>query len=278
MEYITVKAALNDHFGKKVDTLQAHAELGRATQNPGESIESFAGRVRKLGRLAYPGMTDDDKAVEGSITSRFICGLRDEWAQGKLCGRAPSTLSDAVQIVKELRSRQEAIQAVRAAQQSTVTSVAVATGPSSDREAATAAGSGGDTRDLDQRISNMEHTMRALVASQRNLDSNSNGRAIKCYGCGVEGHIRRNCPNQQRSSGNRDARSARRDRAEADGTAGRPLTANGPPAPFCLCCGQHGHWMAGCRLLVGGGGGYQASASNNDSFRSAQARGTQPEN
>ena len=92
VDYSTVKAALTDHFGKKTDTLQAHAELGRAMQEPGESVESFASRVRKIGKLAYPGVAEGDKTVEGSITSRFICGLRDEWVQRKLCGRAPNDL------------------------------------------------------------------------------------------------------------------------------------------------------------------------------------------
>ena len=108
VDYSTVKAALTDHFGKKTDTLQAHAELGRAMQEPGESVESFASRVRKIGKLAYPGVAEGDKTVEGSITSRFICGLRDEWVQRKLCGRAPTTLKEAVKVFKELRSQQEA--------------------------------------------------------------------------------------------------------------------------------------------------------------------------
>ena len=129
---MAVKAALTEHFGKKTDTLQAHAELGRAMQQPGESVESFASSVRRIGKLAYPGVAGGDKTVEESITSRFICGLRDEWVQRKLYRRAPTTLKEAVKVFKELRSQQEAVQAVRGAQ-THVPSVAVAAGAFHDR-------------------------------------------------------------------------------------------------------------------------------------------------
>ena len=127
VKYATVKAALHGRFGRKVDRLQAHAELSRAVQEPGESVETFGDRIRKLGRLAYPDASDGDRAVESSLTSRFICGLQDEWTQSKACSRNPETLMEAIQLVQTLRSRQEALQAVRA---TTATALSATSGTS----------------------------------------------------------------------------------------------------------------------------------------------------
>ena len=51
--YDQLKACLSTRFGRTVDPLQAQAELGRATQLPGESAASFADRIEKLGRAAF---------------------------------------------------------------------------------------------------------------------------------------------------------------------------------------------------------------------------------
>ena len=135
--YKQLKACLSTRFGRTVDPLQAQAELGRAAQLPGESAANFADRIEKLGRAAFPDMvaalskTKTEKVTGGTdgkdqvtdkndhaffmktLTSRFICGLSNEWLQTKLCHKRPESLADAVSMINELHKRQEVVQAVR---------------------------------------------------------------------------------------------------------------------------------------------------------------------
>ena len=77
-DYVQVIAALSARYGSEVGPLQAQAELARAMQTAGETVDDFADRIRQLGRAAYPDGGVGDASVEFHLTSRFLCGLHNE--------------------------------------------------------------------------------------------------------------------------------------------------------------------------------------------------------
>ena len=263
--YSEIKSGLGVRFGRLIEPLQAQAELGRASQSPGESAESFADRIKRLGRAAFPHSTGPSGEGKGpeetyaerafvmkTLTSRFICGLRDEWLQTKLCHRNPESLSAAVAVIRELHKRQEVVQAVRAANPSTHTGTeplplgAVA----SAVHAEVGGGSQQDARiaQLQQEIGQLRSSLEAFaVAKTDHLPE-----AVKCYGCGAPGHFRRDCPVVRRGQPRTGPR-ATRVKCFSCGQEGHirsncqsAVQAATPLQPFCLFCGEAGHWMAAC--------------------------------
>ena len=248
--YAAVKADLSSRFGRLPNSLQAQAEFGRAVQAPGESAEYFADRLRRLAQLAHPTVGDDNVLMESSLCSRFICGLRDQWLQTKLCNRGPATLVKAVQMVRDLRSRQEAVQAVRRsvsenedrAASATVSVPSINAGDNNARQ----------MDRLEQQMSELRSTVEALVVTgtDRSSRGSSDPSKIVCYGCGSLGHMRRDCLGRQRGSAPRNGT------CHACGLVGHYYRdcpqfrgSSRSPQPFCLCCGRSGHWLAACRSL-----------------------------
>ena len=113
VSYKDAKEALAARFASSIDKLHAQAELARAVQEPGEAVDDFADRIRRLGRFAYPDTPEDDKTIDCNLTGRFLCGLRDEWLQGKLCSKDPDTLQGAIELARTLYRQREAIRAMR---------------------------------------------------------------------------------------------------------------------------------------------------------------------
>ena len=125
----------HDHVHSLYKVNSSYSEIKSGLEvRPGKAAESLADRIKELGRAAFPhstGPSGEGKGCEGTdaesafvmktLTSRFICGLRDEWLQTKLCHRNPESLSEAVAVIQELHKRQEVVQAVRAANPSTHT-------------------------------------------------------------------------------------------------------------------------------------------------------------
>lgn len=264
VKYDTAKKSLDARFGRTIDRLQALAELNKSTQATGESVEKFGERLRKLGKLAYPEAIEGDKTAESSLTCRFICGLRDEWIQSKICGRNPGTLDEAVQMVQTLRGRQEALQAVR----STALPAVFETLEPSRGAVVEDVGSADRVYALEQRVDDMGRALQALAVSGGRGERRTPGvEQRRCYNCGEEGHFRRQCPAaRQRPTGNKDERQRGQETPQSGARAADPAV----PA-FCWCCGRRGHWMAECRFLPGSVGVSQPVNNTQNGPRVTQA-------
>ena len=80
-EYDKVKAALDNRFGAKVDTLQAFAAFFQATKQPDEDVETFGERLGKIAYWAYRDQMETNDQIIQTIVNRFIRGLQDPGLQ-----------------------------------------------------------------------------------------------------------------------------------------------------------------------------------------------------
>ncbi|KAF0298090.1 hypothetical protein FJT64_004588 [Amphibalanus amphitrite] len=115
-------AALEARFGTAKKAIQAHAELASIRQQPGEATRDFADRVRQAGREAYQGMAAGDPAVEATVVSRFVCGLREEELQTRVLRKDPSSLTEAMRIADKFQQQQDALRPSSGCVEDTVTS------------------------------------------------------------------------------------------------------------------------------------------------------------
>ncbi|KAF0311438.1 hypothetical protein FJT64_017757 [Amphibalanus amphitrite] len=106
-------AALEVRFGTAKCVMQAHAELASIRQQPGEATRDFADRVRQAGREAYQGVAAGDPAVEATVVSRFVCGLRDEQLRMEVLTKDPTNLTEAVEVADKFQRQQDALRAMR---------------------------------------------------------------------------------------------------------------------------------------------------------------------
>ncbi|KAF0291929.1 hypothetical protein FJT64_009976 [Amphibalanus amphitrite] len=106
-------SALEVRFGAAKKAIQAHAELANIRQQPGEATRDFADRVRQVGLEAYPGARVGDPAVEATVVSRFVCGLREEELQTRVLRNDPSSLTEAMRIADKFQQQQDALRVMR---------------------------------------------------------------------------------------------------------------------------------------------------------------------
>ena len=229
-DYNKVKSTLKAQFTTEVDELQAFSAFSQATRQPGESIQAFGDRLKRLAQWTYPNQTETNEQVVQTIVNRFICGIQDPWLQRKLFVDRPKDLETAVKKVKELHRQQDVIASLTPAPGS----AAASCGSSAPEHGAVC----GSSTQWEKKAENLpqQHGRHQQPASN-SATSGTRSSAVpppaqisrpaarqppRCFGCGEMGHIRRFCPN------------SRSDRTKES----RPS--------WCLCCGQDGHWMVDC--------------------------------
>ena len=232
-DYKAVKSILEKTFSSKVDELQAFAAFSQATRQPNESVQSFGERLKKLCLWIYHDQCDTNDQVVQTVVNRFICGLKDPWLQRKLFVDKPKTVDEAISKVTELHRQQEVIASLTPAPGSVEPQQACPVSNMGTRSRASTAW----TQDGEQAGTSTGTTADTGAArvpcpnpAQRRPVGGGARPPIRCYGCGEMGHIRRFCPNTRPSPRQQQTNSTREQRA-----------------PWCLCCGEDGHWMAGCQ-------------------------------
>ena len=258
--YADVVKALKSRFGKRVGTLQAHAELSQIRQKTTESIESFAARITELSKLAHPDSTDGSAAPEGFRCGRFICGLRDARLQEKLPSKNIQTLAGAVRVSKEFEKSRNAVLAMRG-------QVNDRGGDNNPNEASTSGGvaavkdeyvvqqDGNRLSAIEGQLRELRETLDAVASVSETAGSVKQRRPARCYRCGMPGHFQRECRRNMQLSQNERCFGCGANghimrhcpTTAASGTKDRPRARADSVAPFCLCCGQQGHWMPECQ-------------------------------
>ena len=222
--YSTVKDALEKRFSTQIDKLQAFSAFSQATRQPGENVQAFGERLRKLAQWTYQDQAETNEQVIQTVVNRFICGLQDTWLQRKLFVTRPKDLEAAVAAVEELHRQQDVVSSLTPGSGSVAAShMFLASNLGAQNADLTARGY--SVKPSSQPHGYVQTASSTSAASTRPSPADRPVRGgPRCFGCGEVGHFRRSCP------------------------TGRPVqrAPRNQRSAWCLCCGKDGHWMAEC--------------------------------
>ncbi|KAF0287265.1 hypothetical protein FJT64_014285 [Amphibalanus amphitrite] len=249
-------AALEVRFGAAKKAIQAHAELANIRQQPGEATRDFADRVRQVGLEAYPGARAGDPAVEATVVSRFVCGLREEELQTRVLRKDPSSLTEAMRIADKFQQQQDALRAMRPPIGGEALAVRDQDAPDTARLDALERVIGELQRTL-HRIETMErrdayrtgHGTGARNPQRGPRKANRRGNGRRCFRCNSPDHLIRDCPARHAQANEQAGRSFPRAHQQAGlEWAERPRGPSeeaGGWTPFCPGCSRGGQRWAG---------------------------------
>ena len=153
------------------------SEFKVRTKKPSENLDEFGRSLRKLARKAYPNLNDqvrDELAKDQFILMLPSSQLRIAVRQGR-----PETLDVAIRLAIEMESYREVEKAnvIRNIEEQNVNQVST-------------------TPTLAEMMKQNQDVLKELINSMQRFQSVRRGekRPLKCWKCGVIGHIKRNCP------------------------------------------------------------------------------------
>eukprot|EP00794_Sanderia_malayensis_P014625 gene14625-16140_t len=215
--YDTWITQLKALFERNQTLTEKRHNFHRRTQEPGESVDSFAVALREFGaKCGFQGEEYTNRLVD-----QFILGMKDRPTQNKLLQEPPESLEDAVLIARRFEAANSTIQTLRAEAGSAARQNHNQVGAvSSNVTAQTCFNCNGFGHVAKQCPMHSEFKRTRTVSS-----------AVKtCYSCHRPGHLARNCfsnsqnQNPSVSSGINESR----------------------PPPTCYRCGRKGHISRFC--------------------------------
>eukprot|EP00731_Ephydatia_muelleri_P017894 Em0010g992a len=173
----TLRKALMDRAGISKDPLASAKVSSERRQGEHKTMTDFEGALKKLFKEAYP---EETASTSGVLRQRFLTGLRSEITKHILLRGNPTTLDqavkDAVSIERALAfedgHRIAPVQAVRAKILSDTS---------------------GGNEELQKTLDQVLKRLEGLEARFGEKQVNDTRPRRRCYRCGKEGHIRRNC-------------------------------------------------------------------------------------
>ena len=165
-----MKTELSKRFSDVADGSLALRMLYQIRQNPGENVQSYAGRILSLAEIGFAG--EDNATVRVQLVDIFVNGLTDEQLKLTILRKEPVTLNDAVIIATNERIIQQRVKI-----------------------------SSHDATEPKFKPYGVPHVRESKYCGRGKLghrapdnkNVNAVGREIRCWGCNSTGHIFRNC-------------------------------------------------------------------------------------
>ncbi|KAJ8914504.1 hypothetical protein NQ315_002777 [Exocentrus adspersus] len=177
--YATLTSALEKRYGDAHLQHVYQAQLRRRRQRFEETLQQYEADISRIVNLAYP--TAPAEVIEQLSVSNFIEGLRDPEI-GQLVRLARhKTISEALAQALEIEAAKQASRGTSKIRQ-------VKTYQYQDRERNV-------QRPSKNLVDSIKDVLEKFTDGQNSEDSTSNRRRpIRCWTCGVEGHVRSRCP------------------------------------------------------------------------------------
>jgi len=182
-DYNQLVKSLRQRFCPEGRETTYKAEFRRRTRQTGESVRDFGYALRRMAARAFPHIPQD--AREEWILDQFLSGLTDQEQRRHVQFAHPHTVEEAIALADEYegfynKPRKPVAAAVT---KSVVTP---------------------ETTDLQSVIRDLQKKVEALQSHKgpRRVKGQGQGRrVIRCYHCGQEGHIVRECPEKKSPEG-----------------------------------------------------------------------------
>ncbi|KAJ8915464.1 hypothetical protein NQ315_003227 [Exocentrus adspersus] len=177
--YATLTSALERRYGDAHLQHVYQAQLRSRRQRFEETLQQYEADISRMVNLAYP--TAPAEVIEQLSVSSFIEGLRDPEI-GQLVRLARhKTISEALAQALEIEAAKQASRGTRKIRQ-------VKTYQYQDRERKL-------QRPSKNLVDSIKDVLEKFTDGQNSEDSTTNRRRpIRCWICGVEGHVRSRCP------------------------------------------------------------------------------------
>ncbi|KAJ8914099.1 hypothetical protein NQ315_014295 [Exocentrus adspersus] len=177
--YATLTSALERRYGDAHLQHVYQAQLRSRRQRFEETLQQYEADISRMVNLAYP--TAPAEVIEQLSVSSFIEGLRDPEI-GQLVRLARhKTISEALAQALEIEAEKQASRGTSKVRQ-------VKTYQYQDRERKM-------QRPSKNLVDSIKDVLEKFTDGQNSEDSTTNRRRpIRCWTCGVEGHVRSRCP------------------------------------------------------------------------------------
>ena len=207
--YTSLVAALRARYASKNQKEKYVARLESRKRRPGESIRDLGDDIWHLAQRAFPEF--DKKPLE-ILAVKYLYGCINNELRIKCVENKCSSVHEAVEVVERYEALYET----------------------------SAHASNNDGHDKHQLVAQdhsqvLDHLVRAVGKLEGKLENQGQAPGRSCYGCGKEGHMRRECPLNTYGGGQRQDR-------ENNGR-GRQRG----QLPQCYSCGQMGHIARFCQ-------------------------------
>lgn len=188
-DYSQLVKALKQRFSPEGREVTYKAEFRRRTRLTGETVRDFGFALRRLASRAFPHIPQD--AREEWVLDQLLAGLPDLEEKRHMQFAHPHTVEEAIVLAEEYegfynKPRKPAPASVTApvtksnSQQENVADLKVA------------------IEQLQKKVDDLQRPRGSKFHNRGKGQGQGQGRrTIRCYGCGEEGHIIRECPEKR---------------------------------------------------------------------------------